>query len=521
MQEKSLKEHYSIGKTLSEGTFTKTFLAIHNETQQSVVIKALYFREMEKWKPFELFERESQVLQNLDHPKIPKLVEFFNEKEDQQEVFYLVTEQIQGESLAQKLESGWRPSDEECLSIGKQLLDILDYIHNLNPPVIHRDIKPSNIIINEEGQVHLVDFGGVQQHLNPKGSSTVVGTFGYMAPEHFSGQSVPASDLYSLGATLIHLLSGKSPAELPQKDLTLDFKGYINCSSTLKDWLTKMIKPEVEKRFESAEQALESLNNPSNSLITKKLPENSSIQVFRDDSNLKVLLPAIGKSPTKKANMTLLMPAALMMLYTLYSTWAIFSAEMYVDGVIWPLTYTLSFFTSIFLLIVWFLNFPKHFTLEMNPLTYKLTNNFPGQNTHQVSATGHTKDIVKVEHRGNAIFMDRARLGMGYSEEELAGLQGELLDYLLSFYNEGEGQALLEASQIQPIQLPPKAMITETPELPESKDSKAALSTNEHMELPPKNEVVQLPPEPHAEELPIQTKSPRETLKHFPPKELD
>lgn len=106
----------------------------------------------------------------------------------------------------------------------KALLEILIYLHDRHPAVIHRDLKPSNILLgdrtgNSIGQVYLADFGSVQTLAAKEDRTiTVVGTYGYMPPEQFGGRTVPASDIYSLGATLIGLLTGTHPADLPQKD---------------------------------------------------------------------------------------------------------------------------------------------------------------------------------------------------------------------------------------------------------------------------------------------------------------
>ncbi len=109
----------------------------------------------------------------------------------------------------------------------------MGYLHQLNPPVLHRDIKPSNLILGEDEQVYLVDFGAVQDSAVKEGGTfTVVGTYGYTAIEQFGGRAVTASDLYALGATLIHLLTGIAPADLPQKDLRIHFSDKVSISAS-------------------------------------------------------------------------------------------------------------------------------------------------------------------------------------------------------------------------------------------------------------------------------------------------
>jgi ankyrin repeat protein len=168
------------------------------------------------------------------------------------------------------VQKGWRASQQEVRRIAIQILEILVYLHELTPPVTHRDIKPSNIIRHPDGQVFLVDFGAVQDtYYNTfMRGSTVVGTYGYMAPEQFRGQSVPATDLYGLAATLLFLLTHRSPADLPTDGLKLDFRSHVQIPEEFADWLEKMLEPDVEDRFPSAKESLAVLRGKQ--MITTK-----------------------------------------------------------------------------------------------------------------------------------------------------------------------------------------------------------------------------------------------------------
>ena len=150
-------------------------------------------------------------------------------------------------------------------------MEILVALHSQTPPVIHRDIKPENIVLKSPINSHkqkgwavcLVDFGAVQNtyYNTLMRASTVVGTSGYMAPEQFLGPAVPATDLYGLGATLLYLLTHRSPAELPTNRLKIDFRSQIQISAAFADWLEKMLAPDLENRL-SAKAALELLPSP-------------------------------------------------------------------------------------------------------------------------------------------------------------------------------------------------------------------------------------------------------------------
>lgn len=187
-----------------------------------MIVKELQIEALDDWKRMELFEREAQTLTHLNHTGVPRLIDYF--KNEAGTRLFLVVEKIPGVSLATMLNNGWHPSEGAVIQIARQVLDILEYLHGLNPPVVHRDIKPSNLLRDADEQVHLVDFGAAQHLLHPEGGRTVVGTFGYMAPEQFAGKAEPASDLYGLGATVIHLLSGRWPLNCPKQGTICNFR---------------------------------------------------------------------------------------------------------------------------------------------------------------------------------------------------------------------------------------------------------------------------------------------------------
>ncbi|MEG4057047.1 MULTISPECIES: ankyrin repeat domain-containing protein [unclassified Microcoleus] len=268
----NLVKHYQIKKLLGEGGSSTTYEAVDLQTHQRVALKALSLQKMNDWKVLELFEREANVLSKLNHPGIPRYLDYFYVDTPDNRCFYIVQELAQGQSLASLVENGWHASEPEIQRIATQILEILVYLHSQTPPVTHRDIKPENIVFKSPFDSHkekdwavcLVDFGAVQNtyYNTLMRGSTVVGTYGYMAPEQFLGQAVPATDLYGLGATLLYLLTHRSPAELPTNILEKDFRSQIQISSAFADWLGKTIAPDLENRFNSAKEALELLRHP-------------------------------------------------------------------------------------------------------------------------------------------------------------------------------------------------------------------------------------------------------------------
>ena len=297
-------DRYQLQSLLGNNPGRKTLLAIDNETGNQVVLKLLLFGKEFAWQDLKLFEREAETLRSLEHSAIPQYLDYFDVESTAVKGFALVQSYIDARSLATQVAAGRRFSEEELEQIAQQLLEILEYLHSRQPAVIHRDIKPSNILLTGRtahavGQVYLVDFGSVQTLAAREGGTiTVVGTYGYMPPEQFGGRAVPASDLYSLGATLIYLASGRHPADLPQDELRLEFEDFVQLSPRMVDWLQVLVQPGLTKRVGDASTALVQIEKvsteettDSSSLSTLVPPSSSNIRIFRENSKFILTIP--------------------------------------------------------------------------------------------------------------------------------------------------------------------------------------------------------------------------------------
>lgn len=258
---KIIAERYRILGKLGQGGVGITYAAVDLNSNRKVALKALSLRLATEWKKIELFEREAKTLSGLNHPGIPRYIDYFQVDTDQDRCFYIAQQLAPGKSLAQLIENGWKPNEAQVRHIADRLLEILAYLQWLLPPAIHRDIKPQNIILQKNGRVFLVDFGAVQNtyHHTVSGGSTVVGTYGYMAPEQFRGKAGLSTDLYGLGTTLLFLLTQKFPSDLPRQKQKIKFRDRVSISPEFADWLEKIIEPAIEDRFESAKDALSAL----------------------------------------------------------------------------------------------------------------------------------------------------------------------------------------------------------------------------------------------------------------------
>jgi serine/threonine protein kinase len=306
--EQILQERYQLQERLGRtAPGRQTWLARDLQSNEQVIVKLLAFSPQMQWDELKLFEREAQVLANLNHPRIPRYRNYFSLDRQIGEGlpwFGIVQDYIPGASLQELLEQGKRFSEKQVKNIATQVLDILIYLHSLNPPVLHRDIKPSNLILAEDEQVYLVDFGAVQDKAAFTGVTfTVVGTSGYSPLEQFWGRAVPASDLYALGATLIHLLTGIAPADLPQKDSRIQFSDRITLNPSFVSWIEKLTEIAIERRFSNAKQALQALKSgivqsspTSDSRTLRKIPKpnGTRIAINKSAERLEIHIPAGG-----------------------------------------------------------------------------------------------------------------------------------------------------------------------------------------------------------------------------------
>lgn len=294
--EEIIAQRYQIVNILGQGGMGTTYEAQDLQTQGRVAIKSLSLNRAGDWKAVELFEREARVLSNLNHPCLPKYLDYFQVETANNHSFYLVQELVEGRSLYSLVQSGWHATESEIRQLASQLLDILTYLHTLTPPVIHRDLKPQNIIRGKDGGIFLVDFGAVKTTYQTtfSGGSTVVGTYGYMAPEQFRGQGYPATDLYGLGATLLFLITHKSPSEFPTRQLKINFRSQTTISTELGDWLEKLLEPAVEDRFLSAKEALSVLLGQGVLVSKRHRPIGSRITFTKNERKLVAEIPRLG-----------------------------------------------------------------------------------------------------------------------------------------------------------------------------------------------------------------------------------
>jgi serine/threonine protein kinase len=270
---------YRLGPRLGKGSQGEIHIARDEKArgaeEREVVVKRLIPRGT--WKSFELFEREAKVLSQLRHPGVPRHIATIEEPPG---TFNLVMQRAPGDNL-RDLCARRRLSQLELRDVLIRCLEILDYLHTRSPAVVHRDLKPSNIVRAPDGKVALVDFGGVLETARERGGSTIVGTFGYMAPEQLHGQATATTDIYALGATIVALAGGIEPEDVPRKGLRMDLDRHLPALDPgFRAALLAMTDPNPDKRPQRARDALALLAKP------KSLRPEGSARGARDASTL-------------------------------------------------------------------------------------------------------------------------------------------------------------------------------------------------------------------------------------------
>ena len=295
-----LNNRYKIVRRIGGGGMGAVYLA--EDANLGGTLRAVkemiqaYVDESQQEKAVQDFKRESVLLTQLEHPSIPTIYDYFYDEPNAR--FYLVMKYISGGDLAARL----RAAPEGKLDEGSvtewsmQIADVLEYLHHRDPPIVYRDLKPSNIMLDTNGKAMLIDFGIARWVNKEEKGVTAVGTMGYAPPELFAGNAEPRSDIYSLGATMFHLLTGADPQSNPL--LIFDFTKnprprHINpmLSVEMEDILLRAVEYNAGLRFESAAKMRDALREHLDKLRAGRLTFE------RSQHNIAQVLPIPAQAP--------------------------------------------------------------------------------------------------------------------------------------------------------------------------------------------------------------------------------
>lgn len=281
-----IQERFRIVELVGQGGMGAVYRALDSQTERVVAIKQM--REdttaglgLDKMKS--RFDQEWQTLHQLDHPRIPKMLDSLSDTDS----IYYVMEFIEGISLGQRVrdlkKQGQRFPEVLALEYTLQILEVVEYLHNLKPPLLHRDIKPENLIIRQDtGELVLVDFGLARDLSSSFGQNTKtqVGTLGFAALEQVKGKPEKRSDLYSVGATLWYLLCGEIPAPFDIQPI-IDFRPDLFPETA--EIVTRACHNSIDRRYASAEKMAQSIRRVQCALTGTPLPGFEDEQIIVEE----------------------------------------------------------------------------------------------------------------------------------------------------------------------------------------------------------------------------------------------
>lgn len=282
---------YEILKEIGRGGMSIVYLAMDKHLNKQWAIKEI--RKKGNGKNDEIVVNsllaEANMMKKLDHPSLPRIVDII----DNGITIYVVMDYIEGESLDKILNEYGAQPEELVIAWAKQLCDALSYLHGQKPSIIYRDMKPANVMLKPEGNIKIIDFGIAREYKEQSlADTTVLGTKGYAPPEQYSGQTDPRSDIFALGMTMHHLLTGVDPRGgepyAPVRQWNPDLSEGIEVI------IDKCVEPAAENRYQSCADLLYDLEHPE--LITKgfKRRQKKKLVAFVASAALAVILGISG-----------------------------------------------------------------------------------------------------------------------------------------------------------------------------------------------------------------------------------
>ncbi len=280
---------YRILRKIGQGGMSVVYMAINERVNKTWAIKEV---RKDGVSNFDVVKQglivETDMLKRLDHPHLPSIIDVI----DGDGSFLIVMDYIEGQTLSKILEDYGPQPQESVIDWGKQLCDVLGYLHSRKPPIIYRDMKPSNVMLKPDGNIVLFDFGTAREYkLSSQEDTTCLGTRGYAAPEQYGGhgQTDARTDIYCLGATLYHLLTGHNPS-LPPYEMKSIRDWDPNLSVGLEYIIQKCTQPNPLERYQSCAELMYALEHPFLDDIRYRKEQKSKFIKFAVPASLAVVL---------------------------------------------------------------------------------------------------------------------------------------------------------------------------------------------------------------------------------------
>lgn len=304
-----LANNYRFIDFLGEGANGKTWLARTILGEHRVAVKSLKLSQIENLKSLDLFHREAEVLESISVHGVPKFYEAIMDSDGSGEC-YLIQQYIDAPSIQSYLDAKRIFSEKTALQLMRKVANILKQLEmDYQPPIIHRDIKPSNILCTIpddsddpflELDPWLIDFGAVANPQKRQQGSTVAGTIGYMAPEQIVGDNSVQADYYALGATILHMITGVPPYQIPNELFVLKFKPVLEekapaTSPYLIELLDILLQKDPAQRPHNITELIQYIDN----VIAHRSPKASQIQNISHQSRLEIFIDKFKQLFTK------------------------------------------------------------------------------------------------------------------------------------------------------------------------------------------------------------------------------
>lgn len=283
---------YKILNKVGQGGMSVVYLAMNEKANKQWAVKEV---RKDGIKDFEVVKQglvaETDILKKLSHPNLPSIIDVI----DTDDSFIIIMDYIQGNSLNKALEEYGAQPQDNVIEWAKQLCDVLGYLHTRTPAIIYRDMKPANIMLKPDGNVTLIDFGTAREFKEKNlADTTCLGTVGYAAPEQFGGmgQTDARTDIYCLGATLYHLVTGMNPCEPPYEIKPIR---EINpsLSSGLERIILKCTQRDPNDRYQSAAELMYALEHYEEIDDIYRKKQKKKLNLFLTTAILTVVFTAI------------------------------------------------------------------------------------------------------------------------------------------------------------------------------------------------------------------------------------
>ena len=285
---------YEILKLIGKGGMSEVYLAMDKNLNKQWAVKEI--KRQARNKNNEVIVQsaiaEANMMKKLDHPCLPRIVDIIN----RDDVIYVVMDYIEGEPLNKVLDRYGAQTQDIVIEWAEDLCGVLDYLHAQNPPIIYRDMKPANIMLQPNGNIKLIDFGIAREYKEQNLEDTVsLGTKGYAAPEQFGGkgQTDRRTDIYCLGVTLYHLLTGKNPCEPPYEIYPIRYWNP-ELSAGLENIILKCTQLNPNDRFDSCAELMYALRHYEEADDAYRKKQKRKVSYFMVSVAMSVVFLIVG-----------------------------------------------------------------------------------------------------------------------------------------------------------------------------------------------------------------------------------